>query len=240
MKIKCIVVDDEPLAQRILEKYIAALSSLELVKKCNNALEAMSFLHQHQVDLMFLDIKMPELTGIEFLKTLTHPPQIIITTAYSEYALEGYEYSVTDYLLKPFSFERFLKAVNKVMVKTGEIRHIPSTPNDATVNDFIFLKADKISHKILFSEIRYIEGCGNYIKVFTTNKMLMVAETMTALEKKLPPKSFLRTHKSYIVSITKIDQIEGNMIRVGNKSIPIGKMYKMRVNEVLSQHNLEK
>ena len=139
MKIKCIVVDDEPLAQRVLEKYILSLSSLELLKKCNNALEAMSYLHKNEVDLIFLDIKMPELTGIEFLKTLTHPPQIIITTAYSEYALQSYEYSVTDYLLKPFSFERFLKAVNKAINKKA-VNNRTSSANLELANGFIFLK----------------------------------------------------------------------------------------------------
>ena len=239
MKIKCIVVDDEPLAQRVLEKYIASLSSLELLKKCNNALEAMSFLHQNKVDLIFLDIKMPELTGIEFLKTLTHPPQIIITTAYSEYALQGYEYSVTDYLLKPFSYERFLKAVNKVIDKKVENNSIlPASREPA--DDFIFFKADKIDHKILFSEIKYIEGCGNYIKVFTNNKMLMVAETMTTIEKNLPTELFVRTHKSYIVSIKKIDQLEGNVIRIGKSTIPIGNYYRMQVTSILDKYNLKK
>jgi len=240
MKIKCIVVDDEQLAQRVLEKYISSLSSLELLKKCNNALEAMSFLHQNKVDLMFLDIKMPELSGIEFLKTLTHPPHIIITTAYSEYALQGYEYSVTDYLLKPFSFERFLKAVNKVITRAAEISNVTSVSNDETVNDFIFLKADKIDHKILFSEIKYIEGCGNYIKVFTNNKMLLVAETLTTIEKNLPTELFVRIHKSYIVSIKKIDQIEGNLIRIGKTSIPIGNYYRMQVNTIVDKYNLKK
>ena len=239
MKIKCIVVDDEPLAQRVLEKYISSLSSLELLIKCNNALEAMSFLHQNKVDLMFLDIKMPELTGIEFLKTLTHPPQIIITTAYSEYALEGYEYSVTDYLLKPFSYERFLKAVNKVIDKKVENNSILPA-NREPVDDFIFLKADKIDHKILYSDIKYIEGCGNYIKVFTNNKMLMVAETLTTIEKNLPSELFVRTHKSFIVSIKKIDQIEGNIIRIGKNTIPIGNYYRMQVNSILDKYNLKK
>jgi DNA-binding LytR/AlgR family response regulator len=237
MKIKCIVVDDEPLAHSVLEKYISSLSSLELLKKCNNALEAMSFLHQNKVDLMFLDIKMPELSGIEFLKTLTHPPQIILTTAYSEYALQGYEYSVTDYLLKPFSFERFLKAVNKVINKKVENTSTLSA-NRESVDDFIFLKADKIDHKVLFSEIKYIEGYGNYIKVFTNNKMLMVAETLATIEKNLPTEMFVRIHKSYIVSIKKIQQIDGNMINIGKKMIPIGKFYKMRVEEMLNKFYL--
>jgi len=236
---KCIVVDDEPLAQRVLEKYISSLSSLELLKKCNNALEAMAFLHENKVDIMFLDIKMPELTGIEFLKTLTHPPQIIITTAYSQYAVQSYEFSVIDYLLKPFSFERFLKAVNKVINKKVE-KNSTLSVNPEPVQDFIFLKADKIDHKIFYSQIKYIEGCGNYIKIFTDNKMLMVAETMTEVEKNLPRELFIRTHKSFIVSIKKIDQIEGNMIRIGDKTIPIGNYYRLCVNTILDKYNLKK
>ena len=156
MKIKCIIIDDEPLAQRVLEKYISSLPSLELVKKCDNALEAMSFLHHNNIDIMFLDIKMPELTGIDMLKTLANPPAVIMTTAYSEYALEGYEYSVIDYLLKPFSFERFLKAVNKVISKQS-VNLLKEEHNDEViVDDFIFIRADKIDHKIMYSDINYI------------------------------------------------------------------------------------
>lgn len=240
MSIKCLVVDDEPLAQSVLEKYIASLSSLSLVKKCNNALEAIAFLHENEVDLMFLDIKMPQMTGLEFLKTLTHPPEVILTTAYSEYALEGYEYSVVDYLLKPFSFERFLKAVNKIIMKKNVETNQISTTENKIYEDFIFLKADKIDHRIPFSDIIYIEGCGNYIKVFTKDKMLLVSETMTTIEKNLPENLFLRTHKSFIVSIEKIQQIEGNMIRIGKKSIPIGNFYKMNVEKILAKFNLKK
>ena len=240
MSIKCIVVDDEPLAQSVLEKYIASLSSLELVKKCNNALEAMAFLHENKIDLMFLDIKMPQMTGLEFLKTLTHPLKVILTTAYPEYALEGYEYSVVDYLLKPFSFERFLKAVNKViMKKDGEMNQV-STTAEKIYDDFIFLKTDKIDHRIPFSNIVYIEGCGNYIKVFTKDKMLLVSETMTTIEKNLPAHLFMRTHKSFIVSIDKIQQIEGNMIRIAKRSIPIGNFYKMNVENILKKFDLKK
>ena len=240
MKIRCIIVDDEPLAQRVLEKYISSLSSLELVKKCSNALEAMSFLHQNRVDLMFLDIKMPELTGLQLLKTLSHPPEVILTTAFSEYALEGYEYSVTDYLLKPFSFERFLKAVNKVLNKKYVVNDSVSTVDKKVNEGFIFLRADKINHKISFAEIIYIEGCGNYVKVFTEKKMIIAAQSLTTIEKNLPPELFLRTHKSFIVSLKRIRQIEGNIIKLGKKVIPIGNFYKMRVEEILSKYNLKK
>lgn len=236
MKTRCIIVDDEPLARRVLQKYIASLPSLELVKECGSAPEAAAFLHQHTVDLMFLDIKMPELTGLDFLKTLTNPPGVIITTAYSEYALEGYEYSVIDYLLKPISFERFLKAVNKVIDRKDTAKsRPPDAPADRPAN-FIFLKSDKVRHKVLFSEIRYIEGCGNYIKVYTDDKMLIVPERMTAMETVLPKALFLRVHKSYIVSLKRIQQVTENKLKVGDKMIPIGNVYKMKVNQIMAPH----
>jgi len=234
--IKCIIVEDEPLAQKVLEKYISSLSSLKLVKKCNNALEAIDFLQGNTVDVMFLDIKMPELTGLDFLKTLTNPPKVIITTAYPEYALEGYEYSVVDYLLKPFSFERFLKAINKIKIDTP----VKSSQTDENGDDFIFIKEDKINHKVFFSKILYIEGYGNFLKVFTDDKMVMISETMTNLEQRLPESQFLRVHKSFIVSIRKIDQIEGNLIKIGKKTIPVGKYYKMNVEKMLSKFNIKK
>jgi len=238
MKIKCLVVDDEPLARRILEKHISCVPSLELVKQCSNAMEAAAYLHTKTVDIMFLDIKMPELTGLELLKTLPNPPHVIITTAYSEFALEGYEYSITDYLLKPISFERFLKAVNRIIPKTRETDFLAGSTASEIKDDFIFLRADKIDHKVSFSTIKFIEGCGNFVKVFTDNKMLVVAETMTTMEKNLPPDRFLRTHKSYIVSIQKIEKVEGNIIRMGEKTIPIGKQYKMNVRQILRHFHL--
>jgi DNA-binding LytR/AlgR family response regulator len=226
MKIKCI--DDEPLAQRILEKYINTISSLELVKKCNDATEAIAWLHENSADLIFLDIKMPQISGIDFLKSLMHPPQIILTTAYPEYALEGYEYAVVDYLLKPISFERFLKAVNKVSIPKNV--QVKQDINHET-SPFIFLKEDKISHKVFFEEITYIEAYGNFIKVFTDNRMILVSSTMNNIGKSLPEHLFIRTHKSYFVAIKKIDQIEGNMIIIGKKTIPIGTSYKKSIEQ---------
>jgi DNA-binding LytR/AlgR family response regulator len=235
MKIKCIIVDDEPLAQSVLVNYISALPSLELVKTCNNAIEAIAYLHEHKVDLMFLDIKMPELSGLDMLKTLPDPPTVIITTAHSEYAMEGYEYSVVDYLLKPFSLERFLKAVNKVVQKEEKlIRTEPRSGMSDT--DFIFLKIDKTLQKVQYSEILYIEGYGNFIKVYLNgNKMMLVSETMTNIEKRLPETLFIRTHKSYIVSIKNIAMIYLHDVKVGGKSIPVGNIYKMKVDEVLKK-----
>ncbi len=233
MKLKCLIVDDEPLARRVLEKYIVSLPSLEIVKQCGNAMEAAGYLHTHPVDVMFLDIKMPELTGLDFLKTLTSPPRVILTTAYSEYALEGYEYAVVDYLLKPISFERFLKAINKITQQASALIPININQNRSKEKDFIFLRADKIDHKVCFSKIQYIEGCGNFVKVYMKDNMLMVAETMATMENNLPTDLFLRTHKSFIVSIPHIDQVEGNMIKIGKTTIPIGNQYKLTVKQTL-------
>jgi len=236
MKVKCILVDDEPLARRVLEKYIQSLPSLELVAQCGSALEAASFLHQNKVDLMFLDIKMPELSGLDFLKTLSDPPAVIITTAYSEYALEGYEYSVVDYLLKPVAFDRFLKAVNKVIDKKSKESVQPEKPQPSgleKLDDFIFLKADKVNHKISYSDIQVIEGCGNYIKVYTVNKILIVSERMTNIEQQLPAHLFCRIHKSYIIGLHHIQEAVETKIKIREKWLPIGNMFKLKVKELI-------
>lgn len=238
MKITCMIVDDEPLARRVLEKHISTLASLELVRTCASAMEAAAYLHEHQVDVLFLDIKMPGMTGLDFLKTFLNPPHVILTTAFSEYALEGYEYSVVDYLLKPISFERFLRAVNKVSERI-EKDPVPEKRMDSKKNDeFIFLRAEKIEHKVMFSNIRYIEGCGNFVKVYVKNKMILVAETMAAIEERLPEDVFIRVHKSYVVSIRKIDCIEGNLIMIGEKVIPIGKTYKRDVEKMIRKYQI--
>ena len=233
MKIKTIIIDDEPLAHNILEKYIAQITYLELVKNCYNAMEAISFLRNHEVDLMFLDIKMPGLTGIQFLKTISNPPKVIITSAYSEYAIEGYEYSVADYLLKPISFERFVKAINKIDFPnyTQTSNHFIETNKKG--EEFIFLKVDKVTHKIQFNKIKYIEGCGNYIKVFTDKKMLLVSEKMSEIESRLPNDQFLRIHKSYIVSLNLIQEVKSNKVIIEGQNLPIGNTYKRQIESIL-------
>ncbi|MFC1724608.1 LytR/AlgR family response regulator transcription factor [candidate division KSB1 bacterium] len=234
MKIKCMIIEDESLAQEVLEQYISSLSILKLVKTCSDALEAIDFLHRHSTDLIFLDLKMPGLSGLKFLETLAHPPKVIITTAYPEYALEGYEHSVIDYLVKPFSFERFLKAVNKV-----SLPDLPASGSaEGTDEKFIFIKENKIIHKVLFSDIRYIEGCGNFLKVFAGNKTIVFLEKMSNIERNLP-EDFIRVHRSYIVSVGKIDMIEGNMIRIGSKTIPVGKHYKLNVEKIIEKYNIK-
>jgi len=225
----CIIVEDEPLAQNVLKKYIGEHPTLELVAVCNNALEAQTALTQQTIQVVFLDINLPKLSGINFIKTLIRPPLIIFTTAYPEFAVEGFELNAVDYLLKPFSFERFLKAVNKALEKL-------STQNsDENKASHIFLKADKKIHKIDLASIHFIEAIGDSMKVVTDSGQLIINETMKKLQEELPAKSFIRVHKSFIISRNRIKYIEGNYVQVEDKSIPIGATYR---NDVLA--NLDK
>lgn len=232
MKIRCAIVDDEPLAHNILEEYISKIIDLELVKNCYNTMEAIACVRNDFIDLIFLDIQMPGLNGIQFLKSISNPPKVIITSAFSEYALEGYEYSVADYLLKPISFERFLKAVNKIEFPLSN-NPVDSGEKIIQNEGFIFLKADKVNYKIEYKKLKYIEGCGNYIKVFTDEKMLLVSEKMSEIEKKLPKELFLRIHKSYIVSLQNIKKYEKNLVVIEEKTLPIGNTYKREIEKVL-------
>ena len=223
----CIIVDDEPLAQNVLKKYIGEHPMLELITICSDALEAQKVLTQQNIDLLFLDINLPRLSGINFIKTLTRPPLVIFTTAYPEFAVEGFELNAVDYLLKPFSFERFLKAVNKGIEKLNA----ENSTRERNRSGFIFLKSDKKIHKVDLSNIHFIEAIGDYMKVVTDSGQLIVNETMKKLLKELPADSFIRVHKSFIISRNKIKFIEGNYIQVGDKSIPIGATYR---NDVLA------
>lgn len=225
---KCVIIEDEPLAQNVLIKYIADHPSLELIVVCNDALEAQPVLAHQKIPLIFLDINLPKLSGINFIKTLLHPPLIIFTTAYPEYAVEGFELNAVDYLLKPFSIERFLKAVNRAIEKLN------AGYNESAEHKslHIFLKSDKKIHKIDLSCIQYIEAIGDYMKVVTDAGQLIVNETMKKLQKDLPSGDFIRVHKSFIISRNRIRFIEGNYIQLDGKSIPIGATYR---NDVLSR-----
>jgi DNA-binding LytR/AlgR family response regulator len=219
MKIRALIVDDEPLSQEIIETYLKDLPVIELVKTCNNALEALEALKQYDIQLIFLDINMPMLSGINMVKTLTAPPAIIFTSAYAEYAIDGFDLDAIDYLVKPFSFERFIKAVNKVRDKLGKPTH--------KEQDFIVIKADKKLYKLDFADISYFNSVGDYVKVFTKQgKVIITNETLRNIEMNLPADLFVRTHKSYIVSIKAIRYMEGNQLMVDNNSIPIGLTYK--------------
>lgn len=238
MSLKCLIVDDEPLAIEILQSYVERVDSLDLVATCSNAVQAFDVLKKEKVDLLFLDIQMPKLTGIEFLKALSPIPSVIFTTAYREYAVESYELNVVDYLLKPIAFDRFLMAINKV-VENG-ISATPDLPGPVgefgvDSDPFLFLKVDRKMVKVYLKEITYIESLKDYVRVKTEDgKELVSLQKISYLEKKLPSDCFVRTHKSYIISVKKISAYTNSSIEVGGTEIPIGRSYKSEVVKVLN------
>ncbi|MDN3492752.1 LytR/AlgR family response regulator transcription factor [Winogradskyella bathintestinalis] len=230
--IKYIIVDDETASHDNIKDYASNLSYLSFQKSCYNAFEALDYLNKHSIDLIFLDINMPKLSGLEFLKTLSNPPKIIITTAYKEFALEGYELNIDDYLLKPFNFSRFVKSVSKV----SDALSIKASPiqNTETIEDTkIFIKEDKKYYQIKLKNILFLEAYGNYVKINMVDKVIVSHQTLTSFTHNLPETQFIRIHKSFIISIDKIELIEGNRIHLRNHKIPIGKMYKLNVNRLI-------
>ena len=222
-KIKCIIIEDEPLAVKVLSDYILQVPFLELRGAFKDAILATDFLRDNTIDLIFLDIHLPKLKGMAFLKTLTHPPAVIVTTAYHQYAVEGFNLNVTDYLLKPFEFERFLVAVNKV--KTAQTERQPPGENQE-IKDHLFLNVQKKKMKILFSEIVYIESQREYIKIVTTKKEWLSKMSTHEIEALLPANLFRRIHRSFIISISKIESYTAEMVEVNGVSIPIGRGYR--------------
>ena len=238
-KIHCLIIDDEPPAREILKQHIAGVEALELAGTCSNAVEAVSFLKEHAVDLLLLDIQMPQLLGTNFIRTLKNPPKVIFTTAYRKYAVEGFELDAVDYLLKPISFERFLKAVNKVLQLN--ISSAQLTPTSATKekqngesNSFLYFRAERKMVKIFFRDILYVEGLKDYIRIVTDNKTIVTKYVLSTLEEMLPANEFLRIHKSYIVAIYKIDSYNADTIHIAKHELPIGRLYKFDVNRVLN------
>lgn len=228
--LKYIIIDDEPLAHDIIQEFCSMLPHLQLVKNCYSAMEAMQYLNENQIDFMFLDINMPKLKGLDFLKTLSTPPKTIVTTAYKEHALEGFELNVVDYILKPFSFNRLVKAVNKVsdsLVANTITKEI--TSNTSTR---FFVKGDKKHHQIDLKDLLHIEAYGNYTKLFLQEEMIISHEKISHYETILNEDNFLRVHKSFIIAIDKIKFIEGNRILIGEHKIPIGQTYKSKVNKL--------
>lgn len=224
-KLRCLIIDDEPLSQDVLEKYVHDVTALNLVGICSNALEALEVIQTNEVDLLFLDINMPKLSGINFARSLEHPPMIIFTTAYPEYAVEGFELDAVDYLVKPISFDRFIKGINKAR-EYWQMRNSKNLKTDIDdVRQYITIKSDKKIYKIDIKNIRYIQSYGDYIKIFTTDKMIITSETMKNIEKMLK-EEFVRVHKSFLVAIKSIHYVEGNQIKVGEVFIPIGQKYK--------------
>jgi DNA-binding LytR/AlgR family response regulator len=240
--IKAIIVDDEPLALDVLETYIDKMSDIELVAKCENAFEANETLKNDSIDLMFLDIQMPQLTGIEFLKSLSNPPVVIFTTAYPDYAIEGFELDAVDYLLKPISLERFMKAVNKaseiIMARKSENGNQDNNDH----KEFFFVKADKKLIKCNYDDILYIEGLKDYVIIRQESSRIITLQTMKSLEAKLPSGTFMRIHRSYIVNLDKIEAIVGNMVEIFEKGqgkhIPIGKNYRDELLTIVNNSRL--
>ena len=236
IKLNCMIVDDEPPAVEVLKTYVDAVSSLQLVKVCRNAIEASNFLQVQSVDLLFLDIQMPLLLGTDLVRTLKNPPHIIFTTAYRKFAIDGFELDAVDYLLKPISFERFLKAVNKVVpgrIKSAEEKQVNNIELSSINNSFINLRVDRKNLKIYLSDILYIESLKDYVKVVTASKTFITKQSISSLEEMLQGKNFIRIHRSFIVSIDKIHSFTSNTIEVGKHELPISRMYRMEVERQL-------
>jgi DNA-binding LytR/AlgR family response regulator len=234
------VIDDENLALDLIEDDILKVPFLQLVKKCKSGIEALDVLQTEKIDLLFLDIQMPDISGIQFLKSLPHKPLVIFTTAYEKYALEGFELDVVDYLLKPYSFERFLKAVNKAQEHLSILEKNPALPSAEEIsfsNHFIFVKSDYKLVKIEIAEIQYIESLKDYIKIIVGDKPVVTLSSMKAIEEKLVAPDFIRVHRSFMVNLRKIQYIHRNFVKVGDKEIPIGDNYKENFLQVINQKN---
>ena len=226
-RIRCLVVDDEPMARDVLRRYIEKVPTLQLAGECNSAIDALVFLQNHHIDLIFLDIRMPELLGTEFVQSLQSPPKIIFTTAFKEYALDGFELDAVDYLLKPVRFERFLRSVNKAFPKKvsenvdGSIDSLRKTGTD-----FIYLRVDRKLVKIQLADLLYIESARDYVKVITKDKNYITRQTISSIEAMLSGSNFIRIHRSYIISVSKIKSFTNEMVEIGNNELPIGKFYR--------------
>jgi two-component system, LytTR family, response regulator len=232
MTLKCLLVDDEPPALQVLENYVSGVPQLELVGSCNNAFRAMEVLQKKKVDLLFIDIQMPKLTGISLVKTLKHPPKVIFTTAFKEYAVEAFDVDAVDYLLKPVSFERFLKAVNKVLHQNGsEVKEEEEAINGT--GGFLYFRADRKMIKVFLEEVLYVESLKDYVKIYRMNdKPLVVKQSISALEAMLPQNQFVRIHRSFIVSVNKITAFTSHDVEIGTIELPIGRLYSCNVQKL--------
>lgn len=239
MKLKCIIIDDEPIARKVLQEFIEEIDYLELTGQAENPLKAMSLLNNNDIDIIFLDINMPKINGIDFLKNSKINASIIMTTAYAEYAVEAYGLDVLDYLVKPIAFDRFLKACNKAK-ETGEFKKItPGRLNN--VNDHFFIKCNNQIEKIFYNDLLYVEAMLNYVMLYTNSKKMMVYITIKSLEEQLPASIFIKVHKSFIVNINKIKSIEGNILDIGNEKITISQNLREKViNEIVKDKMIKR
>jgi DNA-binding LytR/AlgR family response regulator len=236
MKTNCVIVDDEPLAIKLLESHIEKIDNLEVVASCTNAMQAFGVLRDKKVDLLFMDIQMPQLTGIDFLRALKNQPRVIITTAYRQYALEGYELDVVDYLLKPISFERFLKAVNKYYhYSTGDMQVVQAGSHDTSGRRaFMDVKENKKIIRIYLEDILFIEGLNEYVGINTKERRIVTKGSLTRIEEKLPSEQFMRIHKSFIVPLSRVHAFSSTSVEIDNKELPIGRSYKNIVLKTLN------
>lgn len=241
MNITCLIVDDEPLARNLLKEYVSKVPYLDLKGTCSNALEAIDFLRQQSVDMMFLDIQMPDLTGISFLKALQKKPIVVFTTAYSEYALESYDLDVVDYLLKPITFERFMRAVDKVNQRMASGNTSPSNEKlpPAESSDFIFVKDGTKLVKVRWEDILYIEGLKDYVTIHTPDQKIITLQRLKVLETQLPADKFIRIHNSFIVAVSAINVIYKNEVQVGKAMLPISDSYKKAFKEFVEKKHLQ-
>jgi DNA-binding LytR/AlgR family response regulator len=230
-------VDDEPPASQLIEKYIQAIPSLHLIATCANAVDALTLLQDNPIDLIFLDIQMPHILGTDFMRTLSNPPKVIFTTAFRKFAVEGFDLDAVDYLLKPISFERFLKAINKVMklnLSAGEKSLFTNIPEKEVENNFIYLRADRKNIKISLDDLLFIESLKNYIKVVTKDKTIVTKHSISALEENLPP-AFIRIHRSFIIAKNKIESFSHDFIQVGKYELPVSRSYRHEVEKILKK-----
>jgi DNA-binding LytR/AlgR family response regulator len=231
MKFKYLIVDDEPLARKLMNSYAAQVEMLEYAGQCASAMEATQLIRNQKIDLIFLDIEMPELSGLDFIKTFKNPPAIILVTAHRNFAPEAFDLDVLDYLLKPVSFERFLKSVNKFLDKIS----LPSSPGPTSADskDFIYLKANRKDHKVKLDDILYIESLDDYVRVVLSNQTLITHENISTLEQKLPPDKFVRIHRSFLISMKHITTISAESVLVAGKELPFGRAFKKLAQQVI-------
>ncbi|MFT5213990.1 MAG: two-component system LytT family response regulator [Polaribacter sp.] len=233
--INCVIVDDEPVARNVLETFVAKIPNLELVKSCKNAMEAFEVANQQKIDIFFLDINMPDISGLSLAKSINQKAKIIFTTAYREYAVDGFNLQAVDYLLKPISFDRFLQSIHKYFEGVSFIDSEIKIEKSVLKNDFIFVRSDRKMIKINFDEIRYVESLSDYIKIHSVDKTITTRETIGNIETKLPAKNFLRIHRSYIVNLKKINSYTNEFVEIGKNAIPISRTYKENVLKKLTE-----
>ncbi|TKG94809.1 response regulator transcription factor [Puteibacter caeruleilacunae] len=241
MTIRCLIVDDEPLAIKVIRSYIDELGGFEIVAECKNAIEANNVLLSTCVDLIFLDINMPKISGVEFLKTLNNPPKTIFTTAHKEYALDGFDLDVVDYLMKPISMERFLRAINRYHRLSNASPGVPvqSPVTQPMDNDFIYVKGNRKMVKLVLSDVVLIEGLNEYVKIHLTDKYVVSKMSLSSLQDKLPSKRFIRIHRSFIVALDKIEAFSAANVEIVGKCYPIGRNYKESVMKALDFNQIE-